>query len=74
MMKKHHFGKKFKMKTIKKGMEPSKTCMKFLINQTFLQTQEHQDSQLWHSMPVMINNRNEVIGSVVYEEYGTDDL
>ena len=25
-------------------------------------------------MPVLINSRNEVIGSVVYEEYGTDDL
>ena len=25
-------------------------------------------------MPILINNRNEVIGSVVYEEYGTDDF
>ena len=71
---KGHFGKKFKMKSSKKGLEPRKQCMLFLINQTFLQTQENQGSQLWHSMPVMINSRNEVIGSVVYEEYGTDDL
>ena len=58
----------------KKKLEPSKTVLRFLVNQSLERCQATKDEQLWKSMPIAINQANQVIGSLIYEEYGSDDL
>lgn len=63
-----------KHKKKKKKLEPSKTVLKFLVNQSLEQCQATKDEQLWKSMPIAIDQGDQVIGSLIYEEYGSDDL
>ena len=58
----------------KKKLEPSKTVLRFLINQSLEKCQATKDEQLWKSMPIAINEQKQVIGSLIYEEMGSDDL
>ena len=37
-----------------------------------MRTQERKDTQLWHVNPAMITKEGHFIGSVIYEEYGSD--
>lgn len=67
-------GVPLKLKKKKKKLEPSKTVLKFLVNQSLEQCQATKDEQLWKSMPIAIDQGDQVIGSLIYEEYGSDDL
>ena len=58
----------------KKKLEPSKTVLRLLVNYSLEKCQATKDEQLWKSMPIAINEKDEVIGSLIYEEYGSDDL
>ena len=46
----------------------------FNLNQSFLRTQENKDVQLWNVNPSMITSDHRFIGSIIYEENGTDEL
>ena len=48
--------------------------VEFYLNQSFLRTQEKKDSQLWRVNPSSITEKGRYFGSVIYEEYGTDEL
>ena len=67
--------KKEAANTKKKIGEPkSRHYINFLINQSFLRTQEYKEQQLWYVNPSCINSDGRFFSSVIYEEMGTDEL
>ena len=67
--KKEVSGKKKKI-----GEPKSRHYINFLLNQSFLKTQEFKELQLWNVNPSCISSDNRFFGSVIYEEMGTDEL
>lgn len=67
--------KKKKSSALKIVKEPKdRMIIDFYLNQTFLRTQEKKDAQLWRVNPSHITSDGRYFGSVIYEEYGTDEL
>ena len=48
--------------------------VKFYMNQSYLRTQEKKETQLWRLNPSIINSRGRFFTSVIYEQYGSDQL
>lgn len=47
--------------------------VKFLLDQSFIKAFNEQD-QLWQIMPIVLKGDNSVLGTVIFEKYGTDEI
>ena len=68
-----HAKKKNKVKEKLKQEPRDRDYIKFYLNQSFLRTQEQKESQLWYVNPSVITSSGRFIGSIIYEEYGSDE-